>query len=586
MRIVVIGEGIISAIGRNKKEVLASLLEKRSGIGTVRYLPTKHTEFPVGEVKLSNGELKRILNIPPDKEVSRTSLLAIHAILEAKHDAFEDQYTCPGKRIAFISGTTVGGMDVTERRFLEGQMYGDADFIKNHDCGGNTSEIAGFLGDISETITISTACSSAANAIIIGAEMLRNGEADIVIAGGSESLSLFHLNGFNSLMILDHQPCRPFDADRAGLNLGEGAAYVILEREEDANAHSHPTHAFINGYGNACDAYHQTATSPNGEGAWLAMRMAMSMAGVEAGDIDYVNAHGTGTTNNDETELVALRRIFGESLPPISSTKAFTGHTTSASGAIETVICILAMQHGFIPASLNWQTPMPGGFTPSSGKEPASLDNVLCNSFGFGGNDSSILISKDAGKALPQWQFSDDDVEIVATAEVDSEDELKSIREFISPMEARRMGRLMRAALLTSFRVLRKAAIDTPDAIIAGTAHGCVENSEKLLLQLRDQGEESSSPTLFMQSTHNTIAAAIAMQTHCHGYNITYSQGDDSLALALRDARRLLRSGECKNVLVGVHDESTTLLRELMTRAGLKEPQSIYSKSILLRCRK
>ena len=179
--------------------------------------------------------------------------------------------------------------------------------------------------------TLSTACSSATNAIITGANMLRCGLADIVVVGGAECLSLFHLNGFNALMILDHQPCRPFDRDRAGLNLGEGAAYLVMETAASAQQRGLKPKFVLSGYANTCDAFHQTASSPEGEGAYLAMTAALKTAGLKPEDIQYINAHGTGTPNNDESESKAILRVFGEHYPPVSSTKSFTGHTTSAS---------------------------------------------------------------------------------------------------------------------------------------------------------------------------------------------------------------------------------------------------------------
>ncbi|MBQ4184104.1 MAG: beta-ketoacyl-[Bacteroidales bacterium] len=214
-----------------------------------------------------------------------------------------------------------------------------------------------------------------------------------VAVGGSEALSSFHLNGFNSLMIVDKEPCRPFDKSRAGLNLGEGAAFLILESEESLRGRGGKALARLSGFGNACDAYHQTASSPTGEGAFLAMRKALSTAGLRPEDIDYVNAHGTGTPDNDAAESAALRRVFGEALPPVSSTKAFTGHTTSASGSIEAVICLLALSEGFVPRQLNWKEADPACIIPSVKELERPLRHVLCNSFGFGGNDTSLLIS-------------------------------------------------------------------------------------------------------------------------------------------------------------------------------------------------
>ena len=228
--------------------------------------------------------------------------------------------------------------------------------------------------------------------------MLRCGLAETVVVGGAESLSKFHLNGFNTLMILDRRPCRPFDADRAGLNLGEGAAYLVMETAASVSRRGVRPLCSLHGYGNACDAFHQTASSPNGEGAFLAMTEALQMAGLEPADIQYVNAHGTGTPNNDLSESVALQRVFGGEIPPVSSTKSFTGHTTSASGSVEAMICILAMNRQFLPPNLNWETPMEGGIIPVTGSHsPVELRHVMSNAFGFGGNDSSIILSRYEG---------------------------------------------------------------------------------------------------------------------------------------------------------------------------------------------
>ena len=225
--------------------------------------------------------------------------------------------------------------------------------------------------------------------------MLRCGLADIVVVGGAECLSLFHLNGFNALMILDHEPCRPFDRDRAGLNLGEGAAYLVMETAASVQQRGLKPKFVLSGYANTCDAFHQTASSPEGEGAYLAMTAALETAGLRPEDIQYINAHGTGTPNNDESESQAIIRVFGEHYPPVSSTKSFTGHTTSASGSIEAVFCLLALEHQFLPKNINWKTPMEQGILPVTGQVAhPRIQHVLSNAFGFGGNDSSLIFSK------------------------------------------------------------------------------------------------------------------------------------------------------------------------------------------------
>ncbi len=388
------GAGIVSAVGCNKREVLESLVAGRSGIGPMRYLRSVHIEFPVGEVPMSDEELCAALGIDASTPTIRTALLGMLALGKALDEAGLSGGELPGA--AFISGTTVGGMDRSECYYPD-FLANDSrnEYIAMHDCGASTELIADRFGRFGFVSTPSTACSSAMNAILVGANLIRSGAFDIVVAGGSECLTRFHLNGFNALMILDTQPCRPFDATRAGLNLGEGAAYVVLERAASARRRGVHALATLDGVANTCDAFHQTASSADGEGAFRAMRGALADAGLNPSEVDYINAHGTGTPNNDASESAAMLRLFGDRVPPVSSTKAFTGHTTSASGAIETVICLLALRYGFLPVNLNWQHPMDNGIVPvRESRPPREIRHVLCNSFGFGGNDSSLLLSK------------------------------------------------------------------------------------------------------------------------------------------------------------------------------------------------
>lgn len=586
MNIAITGLGIICAIGNNSQQVLDSLVNRKTGVGMMKYLQSCHTELPVGEVKLSDDELKTLLGLPVESLYSRTTLLGAVAVKQAMADAGLSADMLVGKKVVLVSGTTVGGMDVTERILVDmrdtlqtpNQQSSPVDYVKRHDCGSTTNEIAQICGLDCEVCTISTACSSAINSIIVGCEMLRSGEADLVIAGGSEALSKFHLNGFNTLHILDTEVCRPFDATRVGLNLGEGAAFVVLQKDKADGK------AYIGGYGNKCDAFHQTASSDDGEGAYLAMREVLESSGIDKSQIDYINAHGTGTPNNDPSESVALKRIFGDDMPLVSSTKGFTGHTTSASGSIETVICVLAMQNNFVPVSYGFSLVDEACIHPFEGDDKQHrMDYVICNSFGFGGNDSSLLLMREA-KDCSMASAKSPELEIAADITIDSMEQLADYKEYISPKEGRRMGKLMKAATLTSLKALREAGIECPDAIITATANGMLETSEKFLVDMVDNGEETLSPTLFMQSTHNTIGSAIAIRTNCHGYNITYTQGKDSMKWALRDAERLIRMGKAKTVLVGCHDESSPLFKSFYDYLNISIPQ-IYSRSVLLKAK-
>lgn len=397
MKVCVTGAGIISAIGVGVRATRLALLQGKSGVGSISHLATQHDELPVGEVAMTNGEMARMLNVGSPANKLRTVLLGIIAAKEAVSTA---RLSAEQLRVAaFINGTTVGGMDNTERHF--GRILAtngdcpESSEMQYNDCGSATMQIAEQIGDFKFVTTTSTACSSAANAIIFGANLIKSGMVDVAVVGGSEALTRFHLNGFNTLMILDHAICRPFDKERNGINLGEGAAYLVLESENSARCRGARVMATLRGYGNACDAHHQTATSDNGEGPYLSMSKALDMANLQPSDIDYINAHGTGTPNNDLTEFCAMQRIWGEQMPPFSSTKPFTGHTTSAAGSIEAVICLLSLAHGFLPANMGFNTPLAQGCMPLAHvRQDVNINNVLTNSFGFGGNDSTLIFSK------------------------------------------------------------------------------------------------------------------------------------------------------------------------------------------------
>ena len=393
-RIFVTGIGIISAIGNNALETLDSLRNSRSGVGPITQLDTIHKhEIPAAEIRLSNKALAEIAGISDFNFTTRTSLLGIIAAKEAARHAGLNP-SDKRFRTGIVSATTVGGMDKTEINFRNFERGGDyLHFIYTHYCSDSTERIADELGIRDYLTTISTACSSSANAMIHGARLIRQGILDRVIVGGTDALSKFTLNGFHTLLILDKGTCRPFDKDRMGLNLGEGAAYLVLESEEASSGK--PVLCELKGFANANDAFHQTASSPEGFGASLAMKEALEISGLHPADIDYINAHGTGTDNNDLTEGIAIENLFSPDIPPVSSTKPYTGHTLGAAGAVEGVISILALRNNLIFPNLNFKEKIPElNFEPV--KELITIKpvrNVLSNSFGFGGNDSTIIFS-------------------------------------------------------------------------------------------------------------------------------------------------------------------------------------------------
>lgn len=527
MRIAVTAIGSISADRVAAPEILA----------------TTHKEWPVGEVRLTNEQLAKRVGVSPDERLSRNSLLALVAAKETLADS--GLTAAQVADLLFVNGTTVGGMDLTEQHFsdwLNGQPV-QPEILRQHEAHATTRTVRRLLGFTPEPITISTACSSALNALIMGAETIKKGTRARVLVGGVEALTRFHLNGFGSLGILSGQVCRPFSPDRDGINLGEGAAYLLLEEESAALARGAHIYGYVAGYGNRCDAYHQTASSPEGEGAFLAMQDALRMAGLQPDDIEYLNAHGTATPNNDASESRAVERLFGRPLlrdltsdlgpstdrrkawPDPVSTKNITGHTTSASGAIEAVFCLRLMaERGY--------------------------RYVMTNAFAFGGNDSSLVLSSEP-VALR-------DIEISKSRDIED-----FVPPALTPMQLRRLTPQMRTLLAAAQDALAGAGLAAPDAIVVHTRWGGISPTVALLKSLAQNGEQDFSPSLFMQSTHNTPAATLARLLGCRGYNITYCSEDVS-------DLRLSTIGCPKGaVLVCSYDEDEPTWSALLAQAGL-----------------
>jgi 3-oxoacyl-[acyl-carrier-protein] synthase-1 len=392
-KVYITGRGIFSSIGLGLEPTLRSMLEGKSGIAPIRILQTVHRDFPVAEVPYTDDELLGLNGFTSASRLTRTTLIAMPAVKEALESAGISDIA--SARTGFISATTVGGMDKKEHYYHEAATSKEwLLYIDTQDVAEHTERLADHFGFRDFVTTASTACSSGANAIMLGARMIRQGLLDRVVAGGNECLTRFHLNGFNSLMILDKEPCKPFDQNRAGITLGEGAGYVVLESEALVRKEGKKPVCELSGYGNSCEAFHPTASSPDGIGAYLAMSQALEMAGLKPSDIGYINAHGTGTDSNDISEGTAIERLFGPDVPPVSSTKPYTGHTTSAAGSIEAILCSLALEKGVLFPNLNWKTQMQDlHFAPIHELTAMPFRHALSNSFGFGGNNTSLILS-------------------------------------------------------------------------------------------------------------------------------------------------------------------------------------------------
>ncbi|HWK03030.1 MAG TPA: beta-ketoacyl-[acyl-carrier-protein] synthase family protein [Puia sp.] len=396
-RVFITGMGVISAIGNTTAENHRALIAGNCGITKGANFPSRYAGvLPFGEILIPTSALQEQLRVS-DTGVTRTTLLALHAFKEAIADAGLSPSQLMSPDTALVGATTVGGMCLMDQMFDDANKNtGGSDFLSSYDCASVNMFLQAHYKMKGLVNTINTACSSSSNAILYGARLIKNGFAKRVLVGGADSLSKFTINGFNALHILSPEICAPFDRDRQGLNLGEGAAFLVLEGEDVPRREEAPGHrkvyAELTGYCNTNDAYHPSSLS--GDGPYLAMKGALQSAQLSEDRIDFINAHGTGTENNDEVESRVMLSLFGTP-PPFSSAKSNIGHTLGAAGAVEAVYSILNLVHQEIYAGLNFKEPIPAtGLRPVQAYQKMSLEHVMSNSFGFGGNCTSLIFSK------------------------------------------------------------------------------------------------------------------------------------------------------------------------------------------------
>jgi 3-oxoacyl-[acyl-carrier-protein] synthase II len=393
IRIAVTGLGIVSSIGRNQQELWRAIVACEAGIAPLtrfagESFPTDiAAEVADFDLPFSRRDLRRL---------SRTDLLAVAAAHEAKTEAESAAGALPLDRTMVCTGSSTGGLAEGETYYFDrlrrGRERAAASRVLQQPTSGPSDAVARLLGLGGGVITNATACASAGAAIGIGADMLRSGQADAVVAGGSDALCRVTYSGFNVLQAVDPNPCSPFAASRAGITLGEGAAWLVLERWDEAIARGAAPLAELAGWGASCDAHHPTAPAEDGSGAAAALRAAFAEAGIEAGDVDYVNAHGTGTQLNDAAETKAIIAALGTGVP-VSSTKSYFGHTLGASGALEAVVTILAMRNRLAPPTLRLTRAADECTLDYIPNQPRAMDIrvAVSNTFGFGGSNVSLV---------------------------------------------------------------------------------------------------------------------------------------------------------------------------------------------------
>ena len=390
--IAITGVGCICAAGETLPACMDSLFHGVRTPSPPQGFPHNHpVDYPVFEVPKDLGHASED-GAPP---LLRTNELALAAATEALQDAGWSSEALNTKRIGVCVGTTVGSTMNDEGFYTEFKQGRAPDMapIKRFLSNNPAATVAGVYGLSGPCQTVVNACSSGTDAVGLGALWIRLGMCDAVIAGGADELCRVTYNGFISLMITDGSPCRPFDRDRKGLNLGEGAAFLILESEETRHEREKAARAFVLGYGSACDAYHLTAPRPDGKGLSQAVKGALDHSEVHPSEVAFVNAHGTATPDNDRVEAGVLSALFPN--VPFLSTKGYTGHTLGAAGAIEAAFTVACLEQGRIPASIGFEHRDPElSAVPVQSPTTVTGEIAVSESLAFGGHNSAIVLSR------------------------------------------------------------------------------------------------------------------------------------------------------------------------------------------------
>jgi 3-oxoacyl-[acyl-carrier-protein] synthase-1/3-oxoacyl-[acyl-carrier-protein] synthase II len=534
------GTGIVCALGNGTDAVLKAIEEGRSGLAPLTGFTVSHTPpLPVGESP----------DVSADPDLPKTFALARIASDQAMSGANQPPD-------AIVIGVTTGGMAETEALLKQGNVSPEA--YRHHGIGCVAEDLAGRFQCKGPVLTISTACSSGGCAIAIAAAMIRSGRYRRVLTGGVDALCRLTYYGFKSLQLIDPQGSRPLDQDRRGMSVAEGAGLLLVEAADETYDGIE-----VMGAGLSCDAHHPTQPHPKGDGALSAMQQALSNAGLDAQQIDYINLHGTGTADNDRSESMAVNRLYENTPPMVSSIKGATGHCLAASGAIEAVITTIGLDTGLIPANTGCNTPDPDlNITPVKHPIREPIGMVLSNSFGFGGNNASVVIGR-RPEQLKKAASSTGKIQhpltaigwaaITGAGRTDSTLENLSkglgcrgridpqtLCKGIAPGVIRRVKRLshMGLALLTDLQI--NEGTPAPKSVFFGTGWGSLSETNDFLNGLFESDEKFSSPTDFIGSVHNAAAGQIALMAQSTGANLTLSGGDYSFEQALFSAQMLV----------------------------------------------
>ena len=567
VRVYVSGMGIISCLGKGVSKTREAIQKSLTGIRPLTLFATaSNRPLPVGAA----ADLIETDDLPRTHQLAR--LAADQAMAKSKETPD-----------AVVMGVTTGGMLATE--ILLKARVRDPKSFGLHATGSIAEDIARRYRCTGPALTVSTACSSGTAAITIALEMLRSGSVKRVLAGGADSLCRLTYYGFNSLQLVDPDGARPFDLNRRGMSVAEGAAMLLLVANDPHNAV-----AEILGAGLSCDAYHPAKPHPQGQGALAAMQAAIEDAGISAADVDYINLHGTGTLDNDISEARAIDTLYGRQKPLMSSVKGAFGHSLAAAGAIEAVVSAISISSGLVPANIGCRRPDPDlKLDPVMQPSQRPIETVLSNSFGFGGNNAAIVLGACGKPRTGRTPADPRPMAILASACVTGAGrtartmkavakgeacagmlDLQEISANLSAGQVRRLKRFPRLALSLAIAAHENSGIaDRPAAVFLGTGWGALSETANFLNRLFETDEQFPSPTDFVGSVHNAAAGQIAMHFQATGANITMTGGDYSFEQSLT-AAGLVSGNIGDGFLVIGADESHPELSRLFDRSVAK----------------
>ncbi len=591
-RVVVTGLGLICALGENTEQCWNAAINGVTGIDAVKSVNAEGCYANLGaEVNVPNDKLS-------DEDYDRSSLLCIKAAGEALKDSGYEVTEENSKRIGVIIGNCVGGAVSIDKYYTANKNGGgkSTDVLKMP-AAALANNVAFHYGLNGTTANIVNACAAGTISLAYAADLIRSEKADAFVAGGSDSFSSLAFAGFHALHALDAESCSPFNRS-SGITLGEGAGILIIESYEHAKARGAKIYCEVLGSGVSSDAHHITAPDPEGKGQMLAISRAIENSGLSADDIDYINAHGTGTAKNDEAEFLSLHTLFDTNDHlSVSSTKSMTGHCLGAAGSIEAVFTVKAVCEGIVPPTIGYTEENLETLKEKAGnidfvpnvKREKKIGFAASNSFAFGGNNASIVFAKEP-RDIPD-RTNREKIYVTGIGELIRRPRVEitsdDYKEFgIKMAFYRKLDRFSQLQLLSGMKALRDADITITDdnardiGIVVGTADGPLTEVYNFQKTVCENGTAAGSAFSFPNTVYNAAGGYFSIFAGIKGYNVTNANSVQAGLQSLCYAADVIRSGDEKIMVATGTDENTEVTEYLYDTLGVMDKTLLGEGSV------